>query len=103
MTDEVGPGGQPTAGNGVIVPRMRGGPDRDRLAVWTYQEAGERIASGDPSVTDAERAAAGRETLAERFAALLPANRRDAAERYGQAGCPAGRPGPSPPRSDART
>jgi enterochelin esterase-like enzyme len=69
---------------------MRAGPDRDRLAIWTYQEAGERIACGDPSVTDAERAAAGRETLAERFAALLPDNRGRAAERYAQGGLPDG-------------
>ena len=54
---------------------MRARPDRDRLAVCTYEEAGEEIPNGDPSVTDAERAAAGRETLAERFAALLPGNR----------------------------
>ena len=47
---------------------MRCRPDRDRLAVWTYEEAGEEIPNGDPSVTDAERAAAGRETLEERFA-----------------------------------
>jgi hypothetical protein len=50
---------------------MRGRPGCDRLAVSTYEEAGEEIPNGDPSVTDAERAAAGRETLAERFAALL--------------------------------
>ena len=69
---------------------MRGCPDRDRLAVWTYEEAGEQIPSGDPSVTDAERAAAGRETLAERFAAVLPDNRKRAAERYAAGGLPDG-------------
>jgi len=69
---------------------MRARPDRDRLAVCTYQEAGEEIPNGDPSVTDAERAAAGRETLAERFAAVLPGNRRRAAERYTAGGLPDG-------------
>ena len=69
---------------------MRGCPDRDRLAVWTYEEAGEQIPSGDPSVTDAERAAAGRETLAERFAAALPDNRQRAASQYAAAGLPDG-------------
>jgi hypothetical protein len=49
-------------------------PDRDRLAVWTYVQAGEEIPHGDPSVTDAERSAAGRETIAARFQAPLPAN-----------------------------
>ena len=65
-------------------------PGRDRLAVWTFEEAGEEIPNGDPSVTDAERAAAGRETLAERFAAVLPGNRRRAAERYTAGGLPDG-------------
>jgi hypothetical protein len=32
----------------------------DPLAMWTYIEAGEEIADGHLSVTDAERAAAGR-------------------------------------------
>src|SRR5262249_4979320 len=54
-------------------------PARDRLAVWTYTGAGEEIPCGDPSVTDAERAAAGRETLALRWQELLDANRRRAA------------------------
>ena len=70
---------------------MRAMPCRDRLAVWTFEEAGEEIPNGDPSVTDAERAAAGRETLAERFAAVLPGNRRRAAERYTAGGLPDGR------------
>ncbi len=65
-------------------------PGRDRLAVWTFEEAGEEIPNGDPSVTDAERAAAGRETLAERFAAVLPGNRRRAGERYTAGGLPDG-------------
>jgi enterochelin esterase-like enzyme len=65
-------------------------PGRDRLAVWTFEETGEEIPNGDPSVTDVERAAAGRETLAERFAAVLPGNRRRAAERYAAGGLPDG-------------
>ena len=65
-------------------------PCRDRLAVWTFEEAGEEIPNGDPSVTDVERAAAGRETLAERFAAVLPGNRRRAAARYTAGGLPDG-------------
>src|ERR1700730_17087102 len=65
-------------------------PDRDRLAGWTYEEAGEQIPNGDPSVTDAERAAAGRETLAERFAAGLPGNRGRGAERHPAGGLPDG-------------
>jgi enterochelin esterase-like enzyme len=69
---------------------MRGCPDRDRLAVWTYEEAGEQIPNGDPSVTDAERAAAGRETLAERFAAVMPDNRQRAASQYAATGLPDG-------------
>src|SRR5580704_9678865 len=69
---------------------MRATPCRDPLAVWTFEEAGEEIPNGDPSVTDAERAAAGRETLAERFAAVLPGNRRRAAERYTAGGLPDG-------------
>jgi enterochelin esterase-like enzyme len=69
---------------------MRVRPDRDRLAVWTFEQAGEEIPNGDPLVTDAERAAAGRETLAERFAAVLPDNRRRAAERYTAGGLPDG-------------
>ncbi len=32
---------------------------------------GEEVVAGDPRVSDAERAAAGRETMAGRFAALL--------------------------------
>jgi enterochelin esterase-like enzyme len=58
--------------------------------VWTYVEAGEEIPCGDPSVTDAERAAAGRETLAERWQALLAANRSRAAGQYSSGGLPAG-------------
>src|SRR5215831_13349262 len=69
---------------------MDGRPARDRLAVWTYAEHGEEIPGGDPSVTDAERAAAGRETLAERWQALLPGNRSRAAGQYSAAGLPDG-------------
>jgi enterochelin esterase-like enzyme len=58
--------------------------------VWTYEEHGEEIPNGDPSVTDAERAAAGRETLAERWQAVLPGNRTRAAERYSAGGLPDG-------------
>jgi hypothetical protein len=65
-------------------------PARDRLDVWTYFEDGEEIPLGDLSVTDAERAAAGREMLAERWQALLPLNRRRAAERYSAGGLPDG-------------
>ena len=54
---------------------MDGPPSRDRLAVWTYVQHGEEIPWGDPSVTDAERAAAGRETLTGRWQAVLPGNR----------------------------
>ena len=45
----------------------------DRLEVWTYEEAGETIPSGDPSVTDAERSAAGLETMAARWQACCRA------------------------------
>jgi enterochelin esterase-like enzyme len=53
-------------------------------------EAGEEVAYGDPYVSDAERAAAGRETLAERTRALLPANRERAAARYASGEYPDG-------------
>jgi hypothetical protein len=69
---------------------MRAGPTQDRFAVWTYEEAGEEIPLGDPSVTDAERSAAGRETIAGRFAALLPGNRSRAAAQFAAAGLPEG-------------
>ena len=69
---------------------MRGPDAEDRLAVWTYQEAGEEIPLGELSVTDAEREAAGRETLAERGRAILPANRSRAAAQFAVAGLPEG-------------
>ncbi len=65
---------------------MNPGPARDRLAVWTYVDAGEEIPCGDPSVTDAERAAAGQETIADRRRALLPANRGRADRQYSAGG-----------------
>jgi hypothetical protein len=46
---------------------MSARPACDRLAVWTYEEAGEEIPHGNPAVTDAERSAAGRETIAARW------------------------------------
>ena len=45
--------------------------DDDPLAVRTMLVAGEEVAFSDPFVSDAERAAAGRETVAERTRALL--------------------------------
>jgi hypothetical protein len=54
------------------------------------EEHGERVAAGDWQVTDAERAAAGRETVTGRFLALLPANRERAARRYADGGLPDG-------------
>ena len=70
---------------------MRGGMRGDRLAVATIPKAGEDIAFGvQPHVSDAERAAAGRETVAERFRAVLPDNRRRAAEQYAAGDVPAG-------------
>jgi len=61
---------------------MSATPAPDRLAVWTYEEAGEEIPHGDPAVTDAERSAAGRETITARWQALLPGNRSRAAARF---------------------
>ena len=63
---------------------------RDRLAVWTCEQAGEEFPNGDPSVTDAERSAAGRETIAARWQALLPRNRSRAAGQYAAGGLPDG-------------
>ena len=56
--------------------------DDDPLVVGTRVVAGEDVAFSDPYVSDAERAAAGRETVAERTRALLAGNRERAAERY---------------------
>jgi enterochelin esterase-like enzyme len=55
---------------------------QDRFAVWTYPQLGDEIAIGDPAVSDEERTAAGRETLAERTRALLASNRQRAHARY---------------------
>jgi hypothetical protein len=73
-----------------MVRAMPAWPGGDRLAVRTYEQAGEQIPAGDPSVTDAERAAAGQETLAERFAAVLAGNRDRAASQYAAGGLPDG-------------
>jgi len=69
---------------------MSCGPEQDRLAVFSYEEAGEEVVAGDPRVSDAERAAAGRETMADRFAALLPASRSRAEAQYEAGGLPEG-------------
>jgi enterochelin esterase-like enzyme len=60
---------------------VRDQADPDPLAVRTFIDTGEQVAYGDPSVTDQQRAAAGRETVAERSRALLEGNRRRAAEQ----------------------
>ena len=65
------------------------GGSRDRLSVWTYQRAGEEVAIGHPGVTDQERAAAGRATLAELSRKLHVTNRRRAAKRF-RKGLPGG-------------
>jgi enterochelin esterase-like enzyme len=62
----------------------------DSYAVATMTVAGEEIPFSDPYVTDAERAAAGRETVAERARALLAANRERAARGYASGGLPDG-------------
>ena len=58
--------------------------------MWTFVRAGEEIACGDPSVSDADRAAAGRETLSERWQALLEVNRSRAAAQFTAGGLPDG-------------
>jgi enterochelin esterase-like enzyme len=52
--------------------------------------AGEEIAFSGPYVSDAQRAAAGRETVAARMRALLPGNRQRAAAAYAVGGLPDG-------------
>ena len=52
----------------------------DRLAVWTYDDSCGEVACGHPGVTDEERSAAGRPTLAELERAVGDRNRRRAAE-----------------------
>jgi enterochelin esterase-like enzyme len=69
---------------------MRGMTDADPFAVRTRISGGEEIAMSDPYVSDAQRAAAGRETVAERMRALLPANRRRAAAAYAAGRLPDG-------------
>src|ERR1700733_2865602 len=66
------------------------GAGRDRLAVREPDVHGEVVAEGDWTVSDAERAAAGRETVTARFTALLPANRERAARRYAAGDVPEG-------------
>ena len=67
------------------------GAGRDRLGIWNWETHGEQVAHGeDWLVTDAERAAAGRETIAGRFLALLPANRDRGARQYADGGLPDG-------------
>ena len=51
---------------------------------------GEEIAFSGPYVSDAQRAAAGRETVAARTRTLLPGNRRRAAAAYAVGGLPDG-------------
>jgi enterochelin esterase-like enzyme len=65
---------------------MGRGTDDDPFAVRTRVVAGEVVAFSGPYVSDAERAAAGRETVAERTRALLAGNRESAAERYAAGG-----------------
>jgi enterochelin esterase-like enzyme len=69
---------------------MRGRAETDPFAVRTMMEAGEEVPFSDPHVTDAQRAAAGRETVAERARALRAANRERAARRYADGGLPDG-------------
>ncbi|MGH3271170.1 MAG: hypothetical protein ACRDN1_19240, partial [Trebonia sp.] len=69
---------------------MGGMTDADPFAVRTMTSCGEEIAFSDPYVSDGQRAAAGRETVAERMRALLPGNRRRAAAAYAAGGLPDG-------------
>jgi enterochelin esterase-like enzyme len=69
---------------------MGGKTDADPFAVRTMTSCGEEIAFSDPYVSDEQRAAAGRETVAERMQALLPANRRRAEAAYAAGGLPDG-------------
>jgi len=64
--------------------------DADPFAVRTMTSCGEEIAFSDPYVSDEQRAAAGRETVAERMRVLLPANRRRAEAAYAAGGLPDG-------------
>jgi enterochelin esterase-like enzyme len=69
---------------------MRGKADADLFAIRTTTTGGEEIAFSDPYVSDAERAAAGRETVAARMRALLPGNRQRALAAYAAGGLPDG-------------
>jgi enterochelin esterase-like enzyme len=69
---------------------MGGKTDADPFAVRTMTSCGEEIAFSDPYVSDEQRAAAGRETVAGRMRALLPVNRRRAAAAYAAGGLPDG-------------
>ena len=69
---------------------MGGKTDADPFAVRTMTSCGEEIAFSDPYVSDEQRAAAGRETVAARMRALLPENRRRAAAAYAAGGLPDG-------------
>lgn len=69
---------------------MGGKTNADPYAVRTMTSCGEEIAFSDPYVSDGQRAAAGRETVAKRMRALLPANRRRAAAAYAAGGLPDG-------------
>jgi enterochelin esterase-like enzyme len=69
---------------------MGGKTDADPFAVRTMTSCGEEIAFSDPYVSDEQRAAAGRETVAERMQALLPENRRRAAAAYAAGALPDG-------------
>jgi enterochelin esterase-like enzyme len=69
---------------------MGGKTDADPFAVRTMTSFGEEIAFSDPYVSDEQRAAAGRETVAGRMRALQPANRGRAAAAYAAGGLPDG-------------
>ena len=69
---------------------MGGKTDADPFAVRTMTSCGEEIAFSDPYVSDEQRAAAGRETVAGRMRALLPENRRRAAAAYAAGALPDG-------------
>lgn len=69
---------------------MRRMADADPFAIRTMTSCGEEIAFSGPSVSDAQRAAAGRETVAERMRGLLPENRRRGAAAYAAGGLPDG-------------
>jgi enterochelin esterase-like enzyme len=69
---------------------MWGKADADVFAIRTMTTGGEDVTFSDPYVSDAERAAAGRETVAARMRSLLPANRRRALAAYAAGGLPDG-------------